>query len=78
MLMMLDIHFPIWLQIYCFFLTYAREKRKKSKNPSPDCSTDGHRQSDRAELFTRSRERVRKKKALFGRFFPDFTLVLMR
>ena len=63
MLMMLDIHFPIWLQIYCFFLTYAREKRKKSKNPSPALP---------------SRERVRKKKALFGRFFPDFTLVLMR
>ena len=26
------------------------------KNPTPGCSTDGHRQSDRAELFTRSGE----------------------
>ncbi|MBQ8938791.1 MAG: 1-deoxy-D-xylulose-5-phosphate synthase [Paludibacteraceae bacterium] len=28
-------------------------------NPTPESSTDGHRQSDRAELFTRSREGVK-------------------
>jgi ribosome maturation factor RimP len=31
---------------------------EKLDNPSPGSSTDGHRQSDRAELFTRSRESV--------------------
>ncbi len=31
---------------------------EKLDNPSPECSTDGHWQSDRAELFTRSRESV--------------------
>ena len=36
-------------------------------NPSPICSTDGHRQSDRAELFTRSRE---------GEKVPRYTAVL--
>ena len=28
----------------------------RTNNPTPGSSTDGHRQSDRAELFTRSRE----------------------
>ncbi len=38
-------------------------------NPSPICSTDGHRQSDRAELFTRSRE---------GEKVPRYTATLYR
>ena len=40
-------------------------------NPSPDCSTDGHRQSDRAELFTRSRESVPPHEGRLGGVFSN-------
>ncbi len=41
-----------------------QREEKEGKKPHPGSSTDGHRQSDRAELFTRSRggERSRGKK----------------
>ena len=43
------------LQMTGATMVYA-DRFNKFKNPTPGSSTDGHRQSDRAELFTRSRE----------------------